>query len=94
MRGSNNLHLIIIIFWVAYVVGAFAGPPAVMRTLLRDHRKMGEFAEIGTFIYIFALLFVGAVLAAGAFLVAFIIFVVGTLLWIGSLRYNWDIEKW
>ena len=94
MRGTNNFDLIIVVFWIAYAVGAFAGPPAVMRTLLTDHRKMGEFAEIGTFIYVFALLVVGAVLAAGAIFVAFIVFVVGTLLWIVSLRYNWDIEKW
>ncbi|MEJ6850282.1 hypothetical protein V3589_29295 [Sinorhizobium fredii] len=54
---------------------------------------MGDFAEIGTAIYIFVLLFVGAVLNAGAILVAFITFAVGTLLWIVSLRYNWDLEN-
>ena len=85
--------MIVTIFWTVYVVAAFAGPPTVMRTLLRDHRKMGEFAEIGTAIYIFVLLFVGAVLNAGAILVAFIIFAVGTLLWIASLRYKWDLEN-
>ncbi len=88
-----NGDLLIVILWIAYVVGALAGPPAVMHTLLKDHRKMGDFAEIGTFAYIFALLLIGAVLAAGAVLIALIIFVGGTLLWIASLRYNWDIEE-
>lgn len=83
----------ITIFWIAYVVATFAGPPAVMQTLLRDHRKLGAFAEIGTAIYIIVLLFVGAVLNAGAVLVSFIMFVVGTLLWIASLRYKWDLDN-
>ncbi|WP_234837406.1 hypothetical protein [Sinorhizobium meliloti] len=85
--------MIVIIFWTVYVVAAFAGPPTVMRMLLQDHGKRGDFAEIGTAIYIFVLLLVGAVLNAGAILVAFITFVVGTLLWIASLRYNWDLEN-
>jgi hypothetical protein len=81
----------IAIFWIVYIVAAFAGPPTVVRILLQDRGKRGEFAEIGTLIYIPALLFVGAVLNAGAFLPAFIMFVVGTLLWIVSLRYKWDL---
>lgn len=80
-------------FWIAYVVAAFAGPPAVMQTLLRDHGKRGDFAEIGTAIYTFVLLFVGAVLNAGAIFIAFITIAVGTLLWVISLRYNWDLEN-
>jgi hypothetical protein len=84
--------MIVTLFWVGYLVVAFAGPPTVLRILLTDHHKRGEFAEIGTGIYIVALLFVGAILNADAILPATITFAVATLLWIVSLRYKWEIE--
>ncbi len=83
--------MIVTLFWIGYLVAAFAGPPTVLRILLTDHRKRGEFAEIGTGIYIVVLLFVGAILNAGAISVAFTTFAVGTLLWVASLRYRWDL---